>query len=131
MTVVTNRMANFWMSWATGQTGRPGLRSEQSQAVSEGGRAYVLVNHGSLPDGTLYFTVRWLGLKAGTRSRAVCDTSLNFREDDLKLWEVVSDLEIAVRSAHPSVYWRWWDKGKSKREQTVSPQLKLPYLFRR
>ena len=44
MTVVTNRMANFWMSWATGQTGRPCLRSEQRQAVSEGGRAYVLVN---------------------------------------------------------------------------------------
>ena len=37
-------MANFRMSWATGLTGHPCLRSEQRQAVNEGGRAYVLVN---------------------------------------------------------------------------------------
>lgn len=69
---------------------------------------------GSLSDGTFYFTVRWLGLKPGTRRQPVCDTSLNFWEDDLKLFEVVSDLEAAVRSAPVSVYWRWWDKDESK-----------------
>lgn len=64
MTVVTNRMANFWMSWATGQTGHPCLRSEQRQAVSEGGRAYVLVNHGS--EGKAPLTVKALvGLLRG------------------------------------------------------------------
>lgn len=59
---------------------------------------------GSLSEGTLYFTVRWLGLKSGTRRKSVCDTSLNFWEDDLKLFEVVTDLDAAIAAAPALVY---------------------------
>jgi hypothetical protein len=42
--------------------------------------------------------------------------SLNFWEDDLKRFEVVSDLEAAVRS-----------KKKAKPERPASPQMQLPF----
>lgn len=84
---------------------------------------------GVLSDRTFYFTVRWLGLRPGTRRRPVSDTSLNFWEDDLKLFEVVSDLEAAIASAPASVYWRWWKHGKksAKPERPASPQTQLPF----
>ena len=46
---------------------------------------------GSLSDGRFYFTVRWLGLNPGTRRKRVSDRSLNFWEDDLMPFEVVSE----------------------------------------
>jgi hypothetical protein len=81
---------------------------------------------GSLSDGTFYFTVRWLGLMPGTRSKAMSDTSLNFWEDDLNLFEIVTDLDAAIASAPSSVYWRWWE-GTKKKATPASPQMHLPF----
>jgi len=54
--------------------------------------------------------------------------SLNFWEDNLRLFEVVSDLDAAIASAPASVYWRWWEKNNSaKTERPASPQMKLPF----
>ena len=84
---------------------------------------------GSLSGGTFYFTVRWLGLEPGTRRKVVCDTSLNFWEDDLELFEIVEDLDAAIASSPASVYWRWWEgtKKKAKLERPASPQMQLPF----
>jgi hypothetical protein len=82
---------------------------------------------GSLSDGTFYFTVLWLGLKPGTRRKAVCDTSLNFWEEDLRLFEIVIYLDKAIASSPASVYWRDWERKKAKLQRPVSPQIALPF----
>ena len=106
MTVVTNRMANFWISWATGQTGRPCLRGEQRHAVSEGGRVYVLVNNGSEGNAPLTVEARATGSGRHFRLNRLRNCQVEGTSDSGGDAEVFLHPEYQPRSSSaPRVRW--------------------------
>jgi hypothetical protein len=81
-------------------------------------------------EASAYFTVRWLGLPPGTSKKPRNDQSLRFCEEDLHLFEVVSDLDEAIAHASGSVYWR--HEKRDKKSGTDTPlhglkQMRLPF----